>query len=106
MNTSVSAGRLRVPAVAFHELWRGAADGEERGRLRRLLRGAPVLVLTRQDVEAAADVWRRLDARLRDASEDRDLLIGSALARGWPLLTRTREHFAPTGVELHREGGA
>ncbi len=96
----VAAGRLRAPVVAAYELWRGA-DADARADLRRVLRGVPVVWLTQQDAEAAADVWRRLSARQRSQVGDRDILVaGTAIARGWPLLTRSREHFHPTGVAL------
>lgn len=96
----VAAGRLRAPVVAAYELWRGA-DTEMRAELRRVLRGVPVVWLTQHDADAAADVWRSLTTRQRDRIGDRDILIaGTAIARGWPLLTRNREHFALTGVEL------
>jgi predicted nucleic acid-binding protein len=96
----VMARRLRAPVVAAYELWRGA-DAETRVELRRVLRGVPVVWLTQQDADAAADVWRDLTMQQRDLVGDRDILIaGTALARGWPLLTRNREHFRLTGVEL------
>ncbi len=101
----IAAGRLRVPAISFYELWRGVDTDEDRADLRRLLRGAPVLFLTRQDVESAAGVWRGLTENQRDAVGDRDILIaGVALSRGWSLFTRNREHFAVTGVQLHSDG--
>lgn len=101
----VTAGRLRVPAIAYYELVRGATDPEARDTLRRLLVGTPVLALTRQDVDAAAKLWRDLTPHQRDMLGDRDILIaGTALARGWPLLTRNRQHFAATGVQLHSDG--
>ncbi len=96
----VAAGRLRAPVVAVYELWRGA-DAEMRAELRRVLRGVPVVWLTRQDADAAADVWRSLTTRQRGRVGDRAILIaGTAIARRWPLLTRNRDHFALTGVEL------
>ncbi len=94
------ARRLRAPVIAVYELWRGA-DADVRAELRRVLRGVPVVWLTHQDADAAADVWRGLHARQRALVGDRDILIaGTAIARGWPLLTRNREHFEPTGVVL------
>ncbi|HSM93884.1 MAG TPA: PIN domain-containing protein [Anaeromyxobacteraceae bacterium] len=101
----VTAGRLRIPAIAYYELLRGATDQASRETIRRLLHGAPMLALTRQDVESAAGLWRQLTPHQRDMLGDRDILIaGAALARGWPLLTRNRQHFAATAVQLHAEG--
>ena len=100
----IAAGRLRVPAIVYYELVRGAATEEDRAELKRGLRGVPVLDLTRQDVEAAATIWRELTAHQRGAIGDRDILIaGAALARGCSLLTRNREHFKATGVQFHAD---
>lgn len=81
-------------------MWRGA-DADTRVELRRVLRGVPVVWLTQQNAEAAADVWQRLPSRQRAQVGDRDILIaGTGIARGWPLLTRNRKHFEPTGIAL------
>ncbi len=102
----IAAGRLRMSTIVYYEIVRGAATAEDRADLRRMLRAVPILGLTRQDVEAAGQLWRALTPHHRDMLGDRDILIaGAALARGWPLLTRNREHFAVTGVQLHSEGG-
>jgi predicted nucleic acid-binding protein len=101
----IAAGRLRLPVVAFYDLWRGTDSEADRAEMRRLLAGVPVVWLTRPDVEAAAGVWGDLTEHQRGQVGDRDILIaGTALARRWPLLTRNRRHFAPTGAELHDEG--
>jgi tRNA(fMet)-specific endonuclease VapC len=101
----ISAGRLKMTSVVFYELWRGAEDEEERAGLRQALAGVPVVWLTRHDAEAAAKVWRELTEHQRSQVGDRDILIaGTAIARGWPVLTRNRRHFALTGAELHVEG--
>ncbi len=69
--------------------------------LRRLLAGVPVVWFTRQDAEGAASIWQHLTGHQRELVGDRDLLMaGTALARGWPVLTRNRRHFKLTGVEL------
>jgi len=101
----ITAGRLRLPVVAFYELWRGAGSEEDRAEMRRLLAGIPVVWLTRHDAEAAADVWSDLTEHQRGQVGDRDILIaGTALSRRWPLLTRNRRHFALTGADLYRDG--
>ena len=101
----IHGGRLRVPVVAFYELWRGAESEADRAEMRRLLAGVPVVWLTRHDAEAAAGVWGGLTEHQRGQVGDRDILIaGTALARGWSLLTRNRRHYAMTGVELHDHG--
>ncbi len=98
----IHSGRLRVPAVAFYELWRGADSEDDRAEMRRLLAGVPVVWFTRHDAEAAAGVWGGLTERQRVQVGDRDILIaGTALARGWSLLTRNGRHYAMTGAELH-----
>ena len=101
----ITAGRLRLPVVAFYELWRGAESKADRAEMRRLLAGVPVVWLTRHDAEAAADVWSDLTEHQRGQVGDRDVLIaGTALARRWSLLTRNRRRFALTGADLHDEG--
>ena len=51
--------------------------------------------------EGAASIWQHLTGHQRELVGDRDLLMaGTALARGWPVLTRNRRHFKLTGVEL------
>lgn len=97
----IHAGRLVVSSVVFYELWRGAESEADREELRRLLAGVPVVWFTRQDAEGAAAIWQDLTGHERELVGDRDLLIaGTALARGWPVLTRNRRHFKLTGVEL------
>jgi predicted nucleic acid-binding protein len=101
----ITAGRLRLPVVAFHELWRGAGSEEDRAEMGRLLAGVPIVWLTRHDAEAAAGLWSDLAEHQRGQVGDRDILIaGTALARRWSLLTRNRRHFALTGADLHDEG--
>jgi predicted nucleic acid-binding protein len=101
----IAAGRLRLPVVAFYELWRGTESKADRAEMRRMLAGVPVAWLTRHDAEAAAGVWSDLTEHQRGQVGDRDILIaGIALARRWSLLTRNRRHFALTGADLHDEG--
>jgi predicted nucleic acid-binding protein len=101
----ITAGRLRLPVVAFHELWRGAGSEEDRAEMGRLLAGVPIVWLTRHDAEAAAGLWSDLAEHQRGQVGDRDILIaGTALARRWSLLTRNRRHFALTGAVLYRDG--
>ena len=97
----IHAGRLVVSSIVFYELWRGAESEADREEVRRLLAGVPVVWFTRQDAEEAARIWQGLTGHEREVVGDRDLLIaGTAVARGWPVLTRNRRHFKLTGVEL------